>query len=344
VNRAKLADVRVAAFAVVVAAITACHSSEAPTTPSAAADPVARVDRVARACAKITSCAHPHDAAKERDPSACVDAWLANDDDPTLLACVGTAKSCADVDACQSSHAGDRAASAYCRAHRGEQTACDGNRLVTCSDDDFAESTSVDCSTFGATCGEIHGEGGLVAHGCASPTLCPVGAPEARCDGTGAIVTCRDGAAEKTACSAGVRCLETRAGDGSQSAMCDARDHVHCTTVGASRCDANHLMTCVPHGTLGEARVVDCADAGLVCSATGDHATCAFPGARSCTGTAARCDGDALSFCAAGRPVKVSCAQIGFERCDPDGEALQAACAPGAKTRVSVAPAPGPRP
>jgi hypothetical protein len=171
-----------------------------------------------------------------------------------------------------------------------------------------------------------------------------VGAPEARCDGTGAIITCRDGAAEKTSCAAGVRCLETRPGDGTQSAMCDARDHVHCTTVGASRCDANHLMTCSPHGALGEARVVDCADAGLVCDTAGDHATCAFPGPRACTGSAARCDGDALSFCAAGRPIKVSCPQIGFERCDPDGEALEAACAPGSKTRASVVPAPAPRP
>jgi hypothetical protein len=305
------------------ACVVACASSSPPPVVAAPPDGVSHVDRVARACAKIASCAHAHDAPRDRDPSACVDGWLARarPNDAAFLRCVSSAASCGALDACAKERGGDAIAAAYCRAHPGEPTACDDARLVICADDDLAESRSIDCAALSATCGESHA-GGLVTRGCMSPTLCPAGAPDARCDGD-AIVTCRDGAAERTACTKG-RCVEHR-GD-TRSAMCESPGHDHCDDVGRSRCEGGMLVQCVPHGPLGERRVVDCGALGLACDGSSAKAVCALPGQRSCEAGAPRCRGDALAFCAAGRPFEVKCAEIGFARCDPDGHGLEASC------------------
>jgi hypothetical protein len=58
--------------ATAVVVLLACHAS-----PAVAPGLSERIDRAARTCAKVASCAHPHDAPRDRDPSACVDAWVA---------------------------------------------------------------------------------------------------------------------------------------------------------------------------------------------------------------------------------------------------------------------------
>jgi hypothetical protein len=141
-------------------------------------------------------------------------------------------------------------------------------------------------------------------------------------------VTCREGAVERTTCAPGVKCQEHKGSDGVASALCESGDHQHCKDVGKSRCDGGRLVQCMPHGALGEERVVDCNAMGLACDASTGKPACALPGARGCVAGAPRCEGDALSFCAAGRPTKVACADLGFARCDPDGHGLEASCAP----------------
>lgn len=315
-------------FAIVTLAACGPSAQTAPPTTPPPPDGFAHVDHVARACAKIASCAHAHDAPRDRDPSACVDGWLTRvtpTDDGVFLRCVNAATSCAALDACAKQRAGDPAAATYCRAHPGEPTACADGRLVTCVEDDPDESTSIDCAAMKATCGESHAAGGLVTRGCVSPALCPAGAPDARCDGN-AIVTCRDGAVERTACAAGVKCVEHRGGDGVQAAVCEDGRHAHCKEIGRSRCDGGRLVQCIPHGQIGEERVIDCGAAGLACDASAAKPVCALPGQRACEAGAPRCEGDALAFCAAGRAAKVKCTDIGFARCDPNGHGHEASC------------------
>lgn len=310
--------------AVVVAA--ACHAGAPPAEPAAAtAD---RLDRAARACAMITSCAHPHDPPRERDPGACVEGWLARaaPEVEPLETCLAAAVGCGQVDACaRGKH--DAPATAYCKAHAGARTACEGNRLVTCSEDDPGESTSVDCAAFGGACGDSKQAGGLVARACLSPALCPQGAPEVRCDAAAnAVVSCHEGAVERTACAAPARCEEHRAADGAVSVVCERPGHRHCDAVGKRWCEQGKLAACEPHGPFGEAVVTDCAALGLVCDERGDAAACVAPGAHACDKTPPRCEGDALTFCAAGRRFRMTCKDLGFSACDPDAHGVEAAC------------------
>jgi hypothetical protein len=315
--------------AAAVAVVIACHGGgTAPSVPEAL-DPL---ERAARACARIASCAHSHDAPRDRDPGACVDAWLTRSADEVgrLEACLDTAIGCAKVDACARSR-DDQAATAYCRAHPSTRTACDGNRLVTCSEDDPGESTSADCAAFGATCGDSKQAGGLLARACLSSNLCPAGAPETRCDGPSAILSCHEGAAVRTACGLPARCQEQRAADGSVSALCEPGPghHRHCETVGKRWCEEGRLVTCQPHGPFGQAVVTDCQALGLACDNRADTAACVVPGARVCDHAAPHCEGSALTFCAAGRRFHLACSEIGFSACDPDAHGVDAACVSG---------------
>jgi hypothetical protein len=314
--------------------VVACRSS-APPTPLPPEDPdkaaTARVERIAQACTKIASCAHSHDAPRERDPGACVDWWIDHvyGENNDFATCIARARSCAEVDHCARDR-GDPQAVAFCKAHPDAQTGCDGTRLVTCGDDDPDESTAIDCAKLGATCGEQHLAGGLVTRACLSPQLCPPGAPEARCDGKTAIISCHEGAVERSSCPAGVPCQEHKDSDGDQTATCEPPGHVHCEHVGERRCDGSRLVQCVPHGHFGEPRVLDCAAFGLGCGHANVGGTtkpdCIVPNQAACDESGVKCDGQAVSFCAAGRKVTISCAALGFGPCDPDAKGLDAAC------------------
>jgi hypothetical protein len=281
--------------AIVVA--VACHAGAPPAGP-ALAD---RFDRAARACAVVTSCAHPHDPPRQREPSACVEAWLARapaNVEP-LETCLAAAVGCGQVDACVRGRRDD-AAAAYCHAHPGARTGCEGNHLVTCSEDDPGESTSTDCAAFGARCGDSKQSGGLLARGCLSAVLCPAGAPEVRCDSPAAIISCHEGAVQRTTCAPPARCEERRGADGAVSAECEPSARRHCET--------------------------DCAALGLVCDDRAEAAACVAPGARGCDKAPPRCEGDALAFCAAGRRFRLVCRDLGFSACDPDAHGMEAAC------------------
>ena len=279
--------------------VVACHASGPADAPTAGD----RLELTARICAKVTSCAHPHDAPRDRDPAACFDASMAHpvqESDP-LEACILAARGCAAVDACARDRA-DAPTASYCRSHPGTRTGCDGNHFITCSPDDPAESTAVDCSAFGATCGDLPPAGGLMARGCISPRLCPPGAPEVHCDGALAVVTCRDGATGRTACPAAARCEEHKGNDGAVSAVCESPDHRD------------------EHAEPGVSR--------------------AASGPRTCEHASPQCDGDTLTFCAAGRRFHVSCPQIGLGACDPDAHGVDAACAPAARGPAPASPPP----
>lgn len=318
---------RVLGPATAVVVSIACRGGAPATAPELSV----RLDRAARTCAKVASCAHPHDPPRERDPTACVDAWVARAaaEVGPFETCVAAAAGCEQVDVCLRAR-GDAVATAYCRAHPGARSGCDGNRLVSCSEDDPSESSATDCAGFGAACGDSQA-GGLLTRACLSPTLCPAGAPEVRCEGEHVIVGCRDGAVDRTACLGSAKCQEHRGPDGAPSAICEPPAHRHCDAVGKRWCEQGKLVSCLPHGPFGEASVADCAALGLACD---EHAVagpaCVVPGPRGCEHAAARCDGDGLSFCAAGRRFRVACHDLGFGACDPDAHGVDAACAPSA--------------
>lgn len=305
----------------------ACRSTAGPAPARDVRSDAARLDRAAHVCAKVASCSHPHDAARERDPGACVDWWIAHDRaaGEALAACVEAARGCAGVDACVRA-SGDARAIAFCREHAGARTGCDRARVVTCGEDDPNESTSVDCGAFGGTCGEVKHAGGLVARACVSQALCGAGAPDVRCDGR-AIVACHDGAVERTECAPGARCEERRAADGAVSVLCEPPAHRHCDVVGARWCERSSLVSCQAHGPFGEAVETECSSFGLACDASGKSgASCVASVPRACERGAPKCDGDALVFCAAGRAMSVSCRDLGFAACNPDAHGVDAAC------------------
>ncbi len=341
-RRAKQAPVAVA-WMLAVALGGGCRSTPVDppaVTPAAAhADATAArasVTEVARTCARITSCGRMHDPTRLRDPSACVDWWLqfvAVAGERPLHDCVHNARSCADVDAC-TKPPGDERARAACRTagrggHIGRENGsfCDGKLLVTCNDDDPAQSSVVDCATMNATCGESRGAGGLVTRACLAPSVCPPDAPEARCDGTRAILTCNDGAVARVACPAGFRCDDMR-DEGRASASCAPPEDVRCATAGGRTCEDDTLVDCVAHGHFRAVGITDCRARGLVCAGTGEGSRCAVSRDAACNGRAPRCEGNTLVFCAAGMEARMPCTEAGFAGCDADAHGSDAACAP----------------
>jgi hypothetical protein len=322
------------AFGLLVAlAICACRASssaepgpEVP-VPSPAVDPSAWLGEVTRSCARASSCAHTHDAPRFGDPSACVDWWLTHSpgDRDALHTCLLAARTCDEVDACTHDR-GDARAATFCASRVGLMSGCDGDRFITCSGDDLAESTAIDCASLKAQCGETSMPGGLIVRGCFSKALCPTNAPPQRCEGTNAIVSCHDGAVERVACRDGTRCEEHVDGDGDRAATCEPPRHERCDTPGARYCAADRLVVCEPHGHFGDVRVTDCATLGMRCDGRAASASCVAARVE-CEPGAPRCDGEALTFCAAGARVSVSCAAIGLGPCDPDAHGAQAGCA-----------------
>ena len=308
-------------------AAVACQSG-GPSRPAESPSALRWAEFLGRACVAISSCAHPHDTSRESDPGACVDDWLGKgpNDAAVLAACVAATRGCAGVNACVRSR-GDAEAIAFCSANHGLRAACSGDQLVTCSEDDPEESTSIDCATLSATCGESRPPGGLLTYACLAPSVCAPSVIESRCAGRGAVLSCREGAVERVECAAGANCVERQSSDGSREAVCETAAHRRCDAVSASWCEGTSLVQCQPQGVLSKAITSDCAAFGMVCD---DHAAsgpgCVVPGARACEARGPKCEGEALTFCAAGERLRVSCREEGFGGCDPDAHGVEAAC------------------
>jgi hypothetical protein len=222
---------------------------------------------------------------------------------------------------------GDAKAAAFCAQRPGVVSGCDGDRLVSCGEDDAHESSVVDCAAMGAKCGEVKSSGGLVLRACSSPTKCPASAPDLRCDGTAAIISCRDGAYERVACPAGTKCEEHKDEVGDAAASCELPGRRRCVG-GTRRCEDDRLIEC----DRGKAKVTDCIGQGLRCAGIGPRAGCYVPENVECDkDMLPRCEGASLVFCAAGRLEKVACSELGLGTCDPSARGPFAACSTIAK-------------
>jgi hypothetical protein len=239
---------------------------------------------------------------------------------------------------------GDARAAAFCAQRPGVVSGCDGDRLVSCGEDDTHESTVVDCAKIGATCREVKSAGGLVVRACWSPQKCPAGAPEARCDGPGAVLSCRDGAFERVVCRPGTTCEEHRDEAGETVAACELPGRRRCDVRGARHCEENRLVECDRSGHYSKVRVTDCVGYGLRCAGVGPRAGCYVPENVECDKELLpKCDGGSVVFCAAGRLTKISCSSIGLGACDPAAKGPMAACvappsAAGAPTSTQAVP------
>jgi len=319
------------ASVLVLTLAAACGGQEPP--PRAVGDPPARKDpsslqQVAETCARIASCSHAHDLPRLRDPSACIDWWLAHADAQTpepLHRCLAQASTCDQTTTCLHG-GGDARAATFCAERKGVVSGCDGDRLVSCSDDDAQESTVTDCAALGASCREIKATGGLILRACFSPKKCPPGAPEARCDGPTAVVSCHDGALERAVCRPGTRCEDKRDEMGDAVASCQLPGRRRCELMGARHCDGDRLVECASQDG-GRLRVSDCAGFGLRCTGQGPRAGCYVPADVECDrDMLPRCEAGALVFCAAGRLTRIPCGKLGLGTCNPAARGPAAAC------------------
>lgn len=313
----------------VVCVLVACGGSEPPAkppvAPAAPSDP-AWLPVAAKSCARVASCTHAHEAPRLRDPGACVE-WLASDADAPLPKCLSAATTCEQVATCLHG-GGDAKAAQFCGQRPGVVSGCDGDRLVSCGDDDAQESTVVDCTQLGASCREMKAAGGLVVRACFAPQKCPANAPEARCDGPNAVVACHDGAIERVVCPAGTKCEEHKDDNAEATASCMLPGRPRCDMLGAKRCDGDRLVECSGSGHFGRVRVTDCGALGLRCTGMGPRASCYVPNEVDCDKEMLpKCEGASLVFCAAGRVAKVDCGAIGMGACDPAAHGPIAACA-----------------
>jgi hypothetical protein len=122
--------------------------------------------------------------------------------------------------------------------------------------------------------------------------------------------------------------VEHKEANGDRGATCEPiAGHAHCSELNARYCDEGRLVECLVHGHFGDPRVSDCKGLGMRCVGSGSRAACVVDRELDCEPGPPRCDGDdALTFCAAGRSVKVSCKGLGLGPCDPDAQGPVAAC------------------
>jgi hypothetical protein len=317
--------------------VAACARQEQPAqsapSPAARNPTPSSLQQVSESCARITSCTHAHDAPRLHDPSACVDWWVAHASaaapDP-LQKCFAQAATCDQINTCIHG-GGDAKAAAFCAQRPGVVSGCEGDRLVSCGDDDAQESTVTDCAALGATCREMKAAGGLVIRACFAPAKCPPGAPEARCDGNDAVVSCHDGAIERAVCRPGTRCEDHKDESGDATASCQLPGRRRCDMLGTRHCEGDRLIECSSQEYAGKIRVSDCAGFGLRCTGSGPRAGCYVPADVECDrDMLPTCDdnGRSLRFCAAGRLTRIACASIGMGACNPTAHGTVAACSP----------------
>jgi hypothetical protein len=272
-------------------------------------------------CTRIASCSKPSWLPQLRSASLCVDDSLpARSESAARLLCMRSARDCAAVEACLGISSSQRVVQ-YCKAHPEALSICQGDLWVTCAEKP-EDHLYVDCTKLSGHCSEARLAGGLLVRGCSSPSLCPAGVQEARCDTPRSLVNCHDGMAERTECPSGTRCEV-----GPDGSSCVAAAGPKCGPVDDSYCMEDTLVECPSSERTRNVRTTDCGSCGLRCVARGKQASCRVGIANDCDGGTSQCVAGELSFCAAGRKLRVSCIKIGFAKCEPALHGLESACA-----------------
>lgn len=225
----------------------------------------------------------------------------------TMRECGLRAESCAGLRACALHGASSDACKG--RGRQGVVGFCDvDGRAMTCWHDEVLAVR--DCTRGGEQCSVVDGEATCALGACGSSA--DDGKPRCSASGTH-LLRCEKGKLASLDCAAfGLKC--SAAADGTAG----------CSTSGppcigaAKRCDGNVAVGCFN----GHEVRIRCDAAGLSCEpspGTTPVGACAAPPSpdRCDASDKARCEGDGIRYCSAGRWRSYACKSAGFHRCDP---------------------------
>jgi hypothetical protein len=274
---------------------------------------------VERMCALLTSCDRLPipPALFPSDFGACVKKMMADMSSPsavnfslTMRECGLEASSCASLRACALHGAG--VDSCKGRGQKGVVGFCDVvGRAMTCWHDEVLSVR--DCTRGSEQCIVVDGEATCALGACGAADA----GDGARCSSSGShLLRCEKGRLASLDCTAfGLRCAK-RADGGAG-----------CATGGppcgesSKRCDGDVAVGCYN----GHEVRVDCDAASMSCAAAPGSTqvgACAAPAVDKAECDPAdkpRCEGASIRHCFAGKSRTVSCASLGFKRCDASG-------------------------
>lgn len=236
----------------------------------------------------------------------------------TLRECGIEKNSCNDLRAC--ALRGTKADSCNGRGHDRVVGYCDADgRALSCYRDQIIAVR--DCPRGQEQCVVRGGLAECVLGGC--PDDVREGAPK-QCSPSGTrVVSCEKGKLVSLDCAAfGLKCAQVEGagvGCATSGPPCAA---------GARRCEGQIAVGC--HN--GHEVRVDCPAAGLACSGSGGTpvgACLALPPPKdACDPSApARCDGNKIKYCFAGKSRAFNCGIVNFTKCDDDNKKKAARCA-----------------
>jgi hypothetical protein len=196
---------------------------------------------------------------------------------------------------------------------------CNGSVFTYCDED---AATRIDCAKLVLACDDV-------ASCSEQPvTACDAETHVATCDAQQQPLTCNDGAIRRgpDCASLGLRCEDGACRGTGPACAFDAPFSEYRVEYVGIACQGNVMRACVA----GTEHALDCAAIapGFSCrEADGVH----FCGlAAECVpgnlpnydqpGTLLGCEGNAVTFCNAGRIDRIDCRELGFERCDPGNE------------------------
>jgi hypothetical protein len=285
------------------------------------------LEEVEQMCALLTSCDKVPipSALFPSDFQACVKKMTDEMASPTAVnfsltmrECGLRADSCASLRACALHGASAEACKG--RGRQGVVGFCDvDGRALTCWHDEVLAVR--DCARGGEQCIVVDAEAACTLGSC-PPTAKEGDRPRCSVSGTH-LLRCEKGKLASLDCAAfGLKC--TMAADGGTGC---ATSGPACSAA-AKRCEGNVAVTCLN----GHEVRVDCNAGGLACLQTPGSTPVGaciapLPSAGLCDSTdKAKCEGDSIHYCYAGRPRAYSCKALSFHKCDSGKNGIR--CAP----------------
>jgi hypothetical protein len=275
-------------------------------------------DSVARAAAVIGSCMPDDGVARNA-----AHIWLGHLAAPrsyfrasAQLECLANAScGCAAIEHCLGW--------SYARAPESCLGRCDGDVFTGCGDD---VQVTIDCGRFGLSCDP---EANCVAE---AAVACD-GSEPARCSADGELLFCDDDFMRRAPCqSLGFRCVDDQCTGGGAACSESSPGEGELVDLVGTACAGATLTACVAGGQAE----VDCATygPGFTCQSVDGNFFCGLaaecvPADNYAAAHPARCDGNQLSFCNAGRLETIDCLSLGFSGCEVDSSADRYGCTPG---------------
>jgi hypothetical protein len=266
-------------------------------TAGADASPAATIDDLVTACVVLGSC-------EGQGPVECMDDYLPRLRESEIHCLAAAAGDCTAAFACIGLETIDG----------GCTPGCDGDRAVSCGAVGFATHCPSALFSTGPTCTDAAG-----SPACGGTAACE--GTEAACEGT-FLLECQGGVLRGGDCARyGLTCVAAggfaRCTDGTTT-PCDGQNYPRCDGDVVVRCESNlEVRHRCAHDVVGCHVLAD--DPDGYCGLGSDCDPLVDDGS---------CDGDALTFCAAGIRRTVDCAALGFAGCQPADGLGASRCTP----------------